>query len=330
MPTATAESRATRSGSSLRLRAFGLDLDAAFDIPGALPTGPGPAGERPVRLELARRADILAGWNPVAPKRLSTRRLPNGRVAVSFDADERAGHLIRAQGFGCFWISPAADRIACAPLQVSAWRWQRYLIGQVLPFAALLNGLEVFHASAVVVNGQAVAFLGASMGGKTSIAVGLALRGAGFMTDDVLAVSPGGDGGVVAHPGIGLASLRHSAAGLLCPDERRSLGPGLGRDAEALRVPLPRHDTDAPLARAYLIERREGGGALELGPLRPVDPRLLLAGSFNFVIRTPERLTNQLDLCARLARAGAVHRLSVPAGVGPTDVARAIERELAA
>jgi hypothetical protein len=330
MPAATLESRASRPLSTpVRVRAFGLDLETGFAIPGAQAAPGGARRERAVRLELAARADILGAWRPGAPERLSTRRLESGRVALSIDADERAGYLIRAQGFGCFWISSQADLVRCAPLRLTTWRWQRYLIGQVLPLVAVLRGLEVFHSSAVVVDGRAVAFIGASTAGKTSIALNLVLGGAQFMTDDVLAVSPGPDGGVVAHPGIGLASLRHSAADLLGEDERRRLGKRLGRDRESSRVAIPLHGAAAPLERVYVIERRRNAQELRLEPLSPVDPRLLLGGSFNFIIRTPERLTNQLDLCSRLARAGSVHRAVVPPSVGPPELARAIERELA-
>lgn len=330
MPTATLDTRAARQPSPhVQLSAFGLDLEAAFPIPGA-PEAAVASGKRSVRLDLATRGEILADWAPAAPERISARRHPNGRIAISIDADERAGYLIRAQGFGCFWISPRADRIRCAPVQVTAWRWQRYLIGQVLPLTAVLSGLEVFHASAVAIDGRAVTFLGSSKAGKTSIAVNLVLGGARFMTDDVLAVSPADDGGVIAHPGIGLANLRHSAAELLGSGDRRRLGRRLGRDGEASRVALPRHDGAAPLARAYVIERVADGEELRLERLSPVDPRLLLGGSFNFVIRTPERLTNQLDVCARLANSVEVYRAVVPPTIGPAELARAIERELAA
>ena len=56
--------------------------------------------------------------------------------------------------------------------------WQRFLIAQVLPFAAALHGLEVLHASAVTVAGRALALLGPSGAGKTSLALALCRTGA--------------------------------------------------------------------------------------------------------------------------------------------------------
>jgi hypothetical protein len=329
MPTATRDTGRRPDSSLLHLRAFGLDLETTFPMPGATGSAPDEHPERPIRLELASRDGILADWKPVAPERISTRRGSNGRIAVSIDADECAGYLIRAQGFGCFWISPDARRVRCAPLQVTAWRWQRYLIGQVLPLAAVLRGLEVFHASAVVMGGQAMAFLGASTAGKTSIAVHLVARGAVFMTDDVLVLSRGPGGGVLAHAGTGVANVRHTVAAMLDSDGSARLGRALGRDREARRVELSRHDDPAPLAYAVILDRRDRGAGLELQRVRPVDPRLLLGGSFNFIIRTPDRLTNQLDVCARIANTVAVYRAVVPPSAGPAEVAHAIEREVA-
>jgi hypothetical protein len=325
MPTATPEARTAPASTATqaRARAFGLELDSAFPIPGAA-TPAGDGGDRRVRLELTSREDLLGAWSPAAPKRISDRRMANGRSAVAIDADPRAGYLIRAMGFGCFWISPDATRIRCAPLRVTTWRWQRYLVGQVLPLTAVLRGLEVFHASAVVGSGGALTFLGMSTAGKTSVALNLVLGGSRFMTDDVLAVSPAPDGGVLAHPGIGLASLRHDADARLQPAERRLLGRRLGRDGEATRVALDCQSEPVPLRHAFLLERSKRG-PLAIERLRPVDPRFLLGGSFNFIITTPERLTNQLDLCARIANRVGVHRASIPPSVGPAELARSIE-----
>ena len=325
MPTATANTgtEPAPNGSHARARAFGLEIESSFPIPGAArPEAAG--GGRRVRLDLASRGELLDAWSPAAPKRISDRRMANGRSAVAIDADARAGYLIRALGFGCFWISPDATWVRCAPLRVTTWRWQRYLVGQVLPLTAVLRGLEVFHASAVVGPGGAFSFLGMSTAGKTSVALNLVLGGARFMTDDVLAVSPAADGGVLAHPGVGLASLRHETDARLDPSERRRLGKRLGRDGEATRVALDCQGQAVPLRHAFLLERSTGG-PLAIESLRPVDPRLLLGGSFNFIITTPERLTNQLDLCARIANRVGIHRAAIPPSVGPAELARSIE-----
>jgi len=59
---------------------------------------------------------------------------------------------------------------------------------------------------------------------------------------------------------------------------------------------------------------------------QPPDPRLLLSASFNFVVRSPERLRNQLEVCSRLAAEVPVFRLRSGPGFSAADVAEAVER----
>ena len=58
------------------------------------------------------------------------------------------------------------------------------------------------------------------------------------------------------------------------------------------------------------------------------DPPLLLANSFNQYVKTPERLTRQLDVCAAAARTVKVFRLTSPTGARPGDVAVALDHHL--
>lgn len=309
-----------------RARAFGLALDAAFPLLGA-DEGAGPSPPRRVRLSLEARMELRRSWRPTASRRLSARRRPNGRLAFSVDEDAEAGHLIRSEPFGSFLIHAGAASIACAPVPKTPWRWQRFLTGQVLPFAALLRGLEILHASAVAVAGEAHAFIGASQAGKTTLATHLVGHGARLVTDDVLALELVDGGGVLAHPGVGLMNVRHETVATLPPDGVARLGTEVGRDGSALRIAMPREAGAVPLRRVYLLDRWEAGAALEVEPLPRVDPVLLLASTFNFVVDTPDRLRNHLEVCARIAESVAVYRLGIPPSVTPAQVAEHLLRE---
>ena len=98
--------------------------------------------------------------------------------------------------------------MACAPPDDEPWSWQRFLVGRILPWAAVLRGHEAFHASAVAVRGRAAAFVGATGAGKTSLAVQLVARGADFVTDDVLSLSREGDE-IRAHAGAAILLSSH-------------------------------------------------------------------------------------------------------------------------
>jgi hypothetical protein len=311
-----------------RVRAFGLALDAPCPLIGA--------GEdttarprRRVRLSLVEPEVLRRSWRPTAPRRLSTRRRPTGRVAFSVDEDPQAGHLLRCEPFGSFLIHAGAASIACAPRPRTLWRWQRFLTGQVLPFAALLRGLEVLHASAVAVSGAAHAFIGASQAGKTTLAAHLVSHGARLVTDDVLALEAA-DGAVMAHPGVGLMNLRHDTVATLPPERLERLGTEVGRDRNAVRIAMARQEGPVPLRRVYLLDRRDDGAALQIEPLARVDPFLLLSATFNFVVDSPQRLRNHLEVCARIAQCVAVYRLGIPPSATPAQVAEHLLGDLPA
>jgi hypothetical protein len=75
-----------------------------------------------------------------------------------------------------------------------------FIVGTV--FGILLHQREqiVLHASAIEVNGKAVAFCGPSGAGKSTLAAALAQRGYRPITDDVCALSMPADGPPIVHP----------------------------------------------------------------------------------------------------------------------------------
>jgi hypothetical protein len=319
---------AARPPAVRRGDAFGLAVEAAFPIPGLAGGGDAARG-RAVRLETLSSRALGGLWPRRGATRISDRRGAGGRRVASIDAHPDAGYLVSAGGHGRFRLSLDGAAVDCAPVPGAAWRWQRYLIGQVLPFAAVLQGLEGFHASAVAVDGRGVAFIGSSGAGKTTLACHLALRDAAFLTDDVAVFEARGRE-LCVHPGMGVASLRHDQAARLDDGERARLGRIVGRDAEAVRVVLARATAPAVLDRVYFIRPSGGRGGRPIEPVRNVDPRLLLASSFNFVIRTPERLANHLDVCARLASSATLWWLDVPPDADPRELAARVEEHVLA
>ena len=127
----------------------------------------------------SRRA--LAEVAGAADVRLQRRRRPAGPHDRP-RADR--GYRVWVRGLGRCRISPGGDTIECAPPRAKAGRW-RLLIGQGLPIAAALRGLEVLHSSAVV-SRPAVAFVAPSGTGKTSLALEFVIGGARLLADDVV------------------------------------------------------------------------------------------------------------------------------------------------
>ncbi len=306
-----------------RATAFGLDIAADRRIEFLERVDTVPVG-RPLRLGVLESANADLDW-PASADVICTRRGADGAETFRIEVDERGRHLIWGSDRGHYVLSPDARRLQCAPGACPAAVWQRFVVGQVLPFAALVSGLEIFHASGVVLHGSAIAFTGPSGAGKTSVALSMCAAGACFLADDVLALEARQDG-VVAHPGTPLAGIDSSQRGLV--HDTRSLPGGevlLGNRRETVvRVEASREC--ASLHTLLFLDRRFDGPAVPR--FEPVtDPQVLLAATFNFVLATPERLSRLLDICARIAR-GRVERVVVDRSLDAPALARAIARRL--
>jgi hypothetical protein len=303
--------------------AFGLEIVGGFPAPGLWTGGSLP---RQVSLELVAPEALASsgpGWEPRC-------RVPLDDAGRKLRLDEHRehGYLLRADGFGSYLIARDGRRVALAPGPVAAWRWQRLLTAQVLPIASLAQGLELFHASAVEVDGRVVAIAGGSGAGKTTLAARLMLSGAGFVSDDVLAVE-GAASGLVAHSGPPLMNLRESAADLLGPGERSRLGTELGSDEGGPRLLVCRSAAALPLGTVCILKRSTGRqSGVRVTRLSPPGPDMLLGAGFGTTIRTPARLIRRLDLCARLARSTPVVMVEAAVHAPPRTVAAATLRAI--
>ena len=297
---------------------FGVDVRC--DSPLALLQGARahPTG-RPVELEETTLARLSMDWP--GGRTICVQR-PRSRPAhFRIEAHARAGYLMWGRGRGSYVLSADARRLRCAPASGPAEAWQRFLIGQVLPFAALVHGLEVLHASAVVLDGRAMALTGPSGAGKTSLALALCRRGAEFLTDDVLAVEPLAHG-LVAHPGPPLLALRREDSDRISD---AAVAPLAGVVATGARERIARVSGAAsPVTLAALFFLDRSAGQARGTSFEPcADARTLLASTFNFVLDSPARMRRLLDVGALLAR-GRAERITVPGSVDADQLAAAV------
>src|SRR5579884_261819 len=187
---------------------FGLALQAAFPILGCPESRP--TRELPVvSIKLSDR-DLVRRALPAESPAIARSVDQSGEWRDDVVAHPRAGYLLDERAAGLFHVSVDGAQIRCAPGRVARWRWQRHLAGRVLPFASTLNGFEPLHASGVALDGHAIAIVGDSGAGKSTIAAELVLRGSRLLADDVVAVRVEA-GRVIAYPGLGLMSLRRDA-----------------------------------------------------------------------------------------------------------------------
>ena len=281
-----------------RATAFGLDV--LCDSPVAFLAGAraAPTGRR-LSLSVAPHERARERW-PGDAQLICDETQPDGSINFRIEKSPQAGYLLWGPAYGAHLLASDGSALSCFPEDLPDGAWQRFLIAQVLPFAALLQGLEVLHASAVSQRGSAVAFLGPSGSGKTSLALELCSRGADFLADDVLALERS------AAVSCQICRRRLDCRVLLqragvARDRPHTPGPVLASNEREQVVALPGAAAAAPLEAMFFIERRSDG------PSAPsftavTDGISLLAATFNFVLAGPERLAALLDVSAIAAR----------------------------
>jgi hypothetical protein len=254
----------------------------------------------PVEFQLR---EMRAQATPAAPM-FHRWTLPDGSPWTCFYR-EGANYLLRFEELADFQVTADGQTVRGWPApDVDAETVGFLFANQVLPLALSRQGKLVFHASAVEIDGHAVAFMGESGRGKSTLAASFATNGLRFLTDDGLIVESTGEQWQIlpSHP-----SIR------LWEDSERAL-----MDARALRAPPVQHtaksrflagnrvdfcDQPRPLHRVYFLgedarekpsfERLKPGEALiELlkhSFLLDIEERQMLAAHFedlsNLVVR---------------------------------------------
>jgi hypothetical protein len=337
--TAPIEERQDAQRGEHHRTAFGLALriDSRISIPGLGGGGdstsvaePGRGSDKTsaqppshIRLdgdELRRR------WKTLTTRPVRVREVHAGETLLrSIDFAEPAGYLLWVRDFGRVLISPDGLELLCEPDPVNG-DWAVVVSAQALPLAATLRGLEVMHASGVVLDGRAVLLMGPAGAGKSSLAAALLRAGAELLSDDVVTLQLSDDA-LIAHAGSVALQLRAAEDQRLSTEERTALGRPEGTVEGKQRYVRGEAPDAAPLGCVFLLERSVREPAVE--QLAAVDPFELIASTFNLSVRTPARLRRQLDVVSAIASSGVTHRLRVQPGVDATRLAAIVLEHLA-
>jgi hypothetical protein len=306
-----------------RATVFGLDVHAEsplalLDGAAAQPTG------RTLQLTVASEHELASRW-PGSAELVCDQRERDGTASFRIEQHPTAGYLISGPAYGRHLLSPDGRHALCMPGDRPAEVWQRLLIAQVLPFAAVLHGLEVLHASAVVTERGAIALAGPSRAGKTSVALELCRRGARFLADDVLALQRAGET-LLGQPGTPLAGLDHREARRLARQSPSDDHEIVAVNARERLVRMQGASQPAPLQALFFLDRRSDAPRAPVFEPAAV-PELLLGSSFNSVITTPARLRGLLEVCAVVAR-GRVERIHAGPKLDAAQLAAAIQQRL--
>lgn len=227
---------------------------------------------------------------------------------------------VRYEGMFEFMVSPSGNRVLYRLLEdVSLDSFETYALGRIFSFAMVKKGFEPLHASTVVVDGCAVAFLGSSTFGKSSLAARFVADGHQLLTDDVLRAEEQPDGRVLAFPGPPRLKLMPIVARRLMRDTSLR-APINSRGRHPKRIyPLTAAQYCAepvPLRAIYAVtpprnvHRKQ---RITIAPLPPVRALMkLLTFTHNDNVTGGERLARQFDAAQRLLRTVPIRALSYP------------------
>ena len=308
--------------------AFGvkLSIDPRISIPGLGAPSASPLGESSTRIRLDTE-ELNQRWEALTtpPERARALYLDE-TLLLSVDFAEPAGYLMWAKDFGRILISPDGRELLCDPDPRNE-DWSSILAAQALPLAATIRGLEVFHASGVVIDGRALLFAGQPGAGKSSLAAAFVREGALLLSDDAVALQLDREC-LIAHAGSVALQLRAAEDEQLTDEQRASLGRAVSSSTGKHRYVSSEVPEPAPFAALFLLERSAKEPAI--ARLDAVNPFELIASTFNLSVRTPARLQRQLDVVSTIATQGLAYRLRVQPDVSASRLARILQAQLAA
>ena len=223
-------------------------------------------------------------------------QLASGEDWITFHRDGDT-YVLRFPDLADFRISAHGRRVHCDAASDVPEATLRHLLNQILPL--VLNGQRatVLHAGAVEVDEGAVAFVGPTGRGKSTLTAALANRGFRFLTDDALQMSLSASGQPVAAPG--QPHLRLWNASDSTAKARVAAGPD-----------LPHCDQERGLRAIYLLGEGGDGAEPTFERVRPSAALLeLIQNSFLLDPESPELVKLQHDNLSAIVGTVPVFRM---------------------
>jgi hypothetical protein len=186
---------------------YGLNVFSSMRIPGitALPK----AVEADVRVSLQSKPRLDEGSAATAKDWYTSSLLD--------ERNEPSVKVWKIEGAGCFrihyydgtefFLSESGNEIwATWPEDMTLEDTATYLLGPIFGFLLRLRGVICLHASAIAVDGRAIALIGPAGAGKSTTAAAFARQGYPALSEDVVALRDQGDSFLV-EPGYPLIRL---------------------------------------------------------------------------------------------------------------------------
>lgn len=258
-------------------------------------------------------------------------RWEGGNIVMSWDepagtpwltcTKTNLGYRFHYPGYADYLADRAGRQVRCVAKPGTAPETIRHLfLDQVIPPLLNLRGREALHASAILTASGACAFIGASGGGKSTLAAAFHVLGYPVLGDDCLLLKDHPDSVLVesAYPGL---RLWDDSRDVLFGAARATLP--VSQYTSKRRISTPESNTDGlesfPLRGIYSLRRH--ADALPL--TRPLIETLsmrdafmeLVEFSFRLDLTDKAMLLRQMRVLERVARKVPVKRLCLPGGL---------------
>lgn len=240
------------------------------------------------------------------------------------------GYLLRFPDLADFEVSASGETVVAHPaIGTDEATVEHLYVNQLVPLALSRQGKPTFHASVVTVSGGAVAFLGKTGMGKSTLAASFALRDAAFLTDDALIIDE--SDGIRALPSHASVRLwEDSVEAMICGDVAQSDAISYSTKARLLAGEALTHSEDpVPLIAAFVLRLQEAK-SVTIEPLNGSERHMAwIENSFLLDIQDNELLVQHFDWTHRIADRVPTFWLDYPRDYGMLDDVRDAVRQCA-
>lgn len=219
-----------------------------------------------------------------------------------------------------FAVDPAGHEVKGRRLgRASLESFHTYLLGQVVSFALLKQGIEQLHATVVAFDGRALALTGDCGRGKSTLAAALLKRGGKLLVDDMLVLERNGRG-LLAMPGPPRLKL--------LPDSAKRAGLSSGKVLRmnplvAKKIFPIRNAQTEPVSLEHMYVLSAPNARTKHISIRPCTPAQactqVIAAAYNLDMALPGRAASQLQWAASIANSVPVSMLGYPRDLKKLD-----------
>lgn len=238
---------------------------------------------------------------------------PDGTLWTQFFRTE-TGYLLRFPDLADFTVSSDGGEVVAYPaLDLSPQTVEHLYLNQVLPLALSRQQKFVLHGGAIELAVGAVAFLGVSGRGKSTLTASFATSGFRFLTDDGLQITQT-NGTHYAQPSHASIRLWDDSGSALIPQTTAAAPPVdyTPKSRFLAGSEVPHCDEPRPLRAVYFL----GEGDTDVITIAPVSGRdamvELVRHSFLLDIEARDMLTRHFGQLADLVKTPMFFRLDYP------------------